>query len=339
LPLSAPAPVIEPDRIIGFEIASCSQAVNRDPTNPLSWFNRGRAYLNAEKYSQAVDDFSRAIELGHMAAYVERAIAKGKERPHSFFEPLPDYDVIIEAFRKRPEPALRESAARAMLYRANILRDERFRRAAKDYSKVFAAYAEIHNLFESATEPLVLKVVGSALLEEGLLYSKLGKQKNAIESYTKIVNRFDTKRESALIEHAARALNNVGVSLSAGRFFRRRKQAIEAYAEVQKRFSEVSDPVVRATVACSLVNKAIIQTSAHEKFVTLDQALSLDDESPHVQRELVRAYMVKAEMFEEGGDSKKAAALLDEVMSRFGKGTDAELKVFIGGPYFTKLVC
>lgn len=65
------------------------------PGNFRARFNRGAAYMNEEKYNEAIADFTEAIELAPNAAYIYRARADTYRKINSFEKAINDYNKAI----------------------------------------------------------------------------------------------------------------------------------------------------------------------------------------------------------------------------------------------------
>ena len=146
---------------VGFAYTQRSNALYPTP-NAEEYLRRGAEALQRGQYSEAIEDFTKAIELEPDAdAYYIRGLAYGRQR---------EYDRAIEDFTKATE--LNPKFADAYYARGNAYgRQGEYDRAIQESTKAIELNPEFAN----------------AYYIRGLAYSRQGEHDRAVEDYTKAI--------------------------------------------------------------------------------------------------------------------------------------------------------
>ena len=149
-------------------VEAFTRAIELDPQNARTYYHRGGVYGRLEDYRRAIRDFDRAIELNPKLAeaYIDRGVA---------YEMLGDYQPAIREYDKAIE--LNPNAARAYVNRGIAyaqLGDHR--QAIRDYDKAIELNPKD----------------ARAHLNRGFAYEQLGDHQQAMEDY-KTAARFGSR--------------------------------------------------------------------------------------------------------------------------------------------------
>jgi tetratricopeptide (TPR) repeat protein len=147
-----------------YNVAEFTKAIECDPSNSLAWYNRGKAYVEAKDYSEAVKDFTEAIRLGHFASYNARGVAYSFIKQNT--KALSDFDAVIDKNRKATGSSDVLLLAKALLNKALTL-DE-----MQQPEISFAICDQIIARFIDSTDPSIEEVVAGAFLGKGKYYSE-----------------------------------------------------------------------------------------------------------------------------------------------------------------------
>jgi tetratricopeptide (TPR) repeat protein len=170
--------------------------------------------------------------------------------------------------------------------------------------------------------------VNSALFNKGVALAQLGRNREAIAVYDKLVTRAGGARDLGLRENAVRALFNKGASL---RGLDRREEAIAVYDDLIRRFANETAPAMLEAVGKALVNKGITLAEMNR----LQEAIEVLDEvivrwhssTDAVLRErAARALLNKAAALVELGRDEEARVTYEKVLTHFGSDPNASIR-------------
>jgi tetratricopeptide (TPR) repeat protein len=149
-------------------VEAFTRAIELDPKNGKIYYNRGGVYGRLEDYRRAIRDFDRAIELNPQLAeaYTDRGVAYEMLGDHR--QAVRDYDKAVELKPKDERAYVNRGIAYAKL--------GSHRQAIRDYDKAI----ELNPKDERA------------YLNRGFAYAKLGDHRQAIEDY-KTAARFGSR--------------------------------------------------------------------------------------------------------------------------------------------------
>ena len=107
-------------------IEACTQIIKYNPSDGMSYYNRGSIYNNLEKYDKALKDFDDAILImpNYASAYNNRGLVLDKLKRHD--EAISDFDYAIGL-----EPSSITYYNRANSY----FEQEKYKEAKQDYQK------------------------------------------------------------------------------------------------------------------------------------------------------------------------------------------------------------
>ena len=164
-------------------------AIEKDPTKPIAYYNRGNSYRKLGKYDQAIADYSKAIELdpNYAFAYNNRG---------AIYDNLGKYDQAIADYNKAIE--LNPNFANAYNCRAFTYAH------AKEFSEAIADVQKALSL--EPNEP-------NALHTYGFIYLQQGNWANAIK-YFKMALSFNPELIDAYEDRAKayRALGQIALA-------------------------------------------------------------------------------------------------------------------------------
>ena len=167
-------------------ITEYNHAIEKDPTRPIAYYNRGNSYHNLGQHERAIEDYNKAIELdpNYAAAYYNRGIS---------YHNLGQYERAIQNYDKAIE--LEPNSADAYNNRGNSYHNlSQHERAIQDYDKAIELdpnYAFAYN-------------------NRGISYKYLGQYERAIQDYDKAIE---------LDPNYADAYNNRGNTYLATRMY------------------------------------------------------------------------------------------------------------------------
>jgi len=249
----------------------CNEALKVEP-NFVVFYTRGYAYAELNKYEQAIEDFSKAIELNPAlaVAYYDRGNA---------YADLNKYERAIKDYEKAIE--LNPDFAEAYNNRGNAYMElNKYEQAIKDYDKAIelnpneavayynrgVAYANL-NEHERAIEDFSKAIelnpdFAEAYNNRGVAYAELNKYEQAIEDFSKAIelnpalakaysNRGIAYSEIHRYEESARDLKKAGILfLHSGRG----EDAVKAFSICFKLWDKIeNDDIVYCGLALSLL--------------------------------------------------------------------------------------
>jgi tetratricopeptide (TPR) repeat protein len=149
-------------------VEAFTRAIELDPKNAKTYYNRGGVYGKLEDYRRAIRDFDRAIELNPKfeEVYTDRGVAYGMLGDYR--QAIREYDKAIELNWKD----VRAYVNRGIAYEE--LKDHR--QAIRDYDKAIELNPKD----------------ARAYLNRGIAYAQLGDQQQAMEDY-KTAARFGSR--------------------------------------------------------------------------------------------------------------------------------------------------
>jgi len=230
----------------------CEWSLESHPT-PEAHFNTGLAQGCLERYEDAVQSYSKSIELGEKqgslavaaAALVNKGAALVQLR--RFEEAIMVYDDVVSRFGKRQEVPLLAMVAAALVNKGVALGE------LKRQEDAIAVYDDVVSRFGKREELPVLEQVAKALSYKGFAFRELTRFEEAIAVYDEVIRRFGDREERALPEQVAIALVNKGVAL---RSFNRPEDEIAAYDEVVRKFGNREEIPFLEEVGQALLNKS-----------------------------------------------------------------------------------
>lgn len=162
------AEVVTPTKDTTVNIESLSDVVAHNPSDPEAYNTRGAAYARIGKFSDAIADFTKAVQLdpNNAAAFTNRALAYRQTKHNDLA--LADFN---HALQSNP------NHAPAYLGRANLLR------AQGDYSQ---AMADLDQAIRLAPEGLA---GAQAFHARGLIHQRQGEHALAITDFDNAIDR------------------------------------------------------------------------------------------------------------------------------------------------------
>jgi len=161
-------------------IEDFSKAIELNPDDAEAYYNRGLAYAKLNEHEQAIEDYGKAIKLNpnYAEAYNNRGVAYAKLNEHE--QAIKDYD---ETIKLNPNDAAAYNNRGAAYAELN-----KYERAIEDYGKAIElnpnyaeaygnrgiAYSEIHRYEESARD----------LKKAGILFLHSGREEYAVETFS-----------------------------------------------------------------------------------------------------------------------------------------------------------
>jgi len=196
-------------------------------------------------YDEVIQKYGNSKDPAEQVQVARALINKGitlhlMKRP---LEALPLYDDALKRTEGNDE-RFRETAAKAKLQKANVLRD---------LNQNEAAIALCADLIKSvAAEAMPVPVAGAIFTMADTL-SVLGKSDEALPLYDEVVQRFGSSTDPAVRPVVAGALFSKSMLL---RFKARPQDALAAYDEIIKRFSDAPEPNLRSMAAMAQQSRA-----------------------------------------------------------------------------------
>lgn len=212
----------------------------------LSESNRAQEALPL--YDEVIQKFDGSKEVG-VRVQVARAFINKGIALHQLKKPLealPCYDEALKRTEGTDEK-LRETAARAQLQKANVLRD---------LNRSDDAMSLCADLIKSIAAAAMPVPVAGALFTMADTLATLGRQDEALPLYDEVVQRFGSSAEAAIKPIVAGALFSKSMLL---RFKNRTQEALDTYEEIIRRFSEAPEPHLRSMAAMAQQSKSELQ--------------------------------------------------------------------------------
>jgi tetratricopeptide (TPR) repeat protein len=239
LPKNCPADTLNSAKIINFEISSetyriekFTEAIQLDDKNALAWFNRGRAYIEARNYREALKDFNEAISRDEGNPRFQNGRGTAYYCLSRFSEALREFEQIIRSFGDTFEHTLREEVANALFNKALTLS------VLDRHDQALVVYDRLVNHFRDASQPAVRKTVANALFNRAV--GLLPRQEQAIDLLDKLIKLFGDAPETTLQESVAQALFAKAAILGYDD-----EKEIAVYDELLKRFGNAPQPTLR----------------------------------------------------------------------------------------------
>jgi tetratricopeptide (TPR) repeat protein len=148
------------------DVASATQAIERNPDNPFAYHSRAAAYALLGNYGSAMKDLDKVIELNPMSgmAFYDRGLAQSN---------LGHYELAIKDFDKSIEltPNLVHSAHVLMYYRRGIANSKlkNYPEAIKDFTKAI----ELNSRF------------AEAYYQRAIIYGETDNPERAVKDWSK----------------------------------------------------------------------------------------------------------------------------------------------------------
>ncbi len=163
-------------------------------------------------------------------------------------EELQAYDRAISLGTDLPgttpdDLALRESVAKALVNRGNLLGD------LKRLPEAFQSYDDAIARFGAAAETSLRYQVARAMYNKGATYGQMDQQAQALEAYSAMLDRFHDADEPGVRDLAAWATYQAGVSLD---HLQRPAEAETRYKEVVERFASDTSAECREVWASAM---------------------------------------------------------------------------------------
>ena len=266
-------------------------------------------------------------------------------------EALRTYKELLARFSESRESDVREQVSRAML-NTGVLEatvQERMARAPASQGTTLGTLGSAQDpsgFFDQAVKPVQHSTTAerpadsvSALMGRGVA---LGNVEEAIAVYDEVIARFGSATEVQVRKYVAEAMVNQGEVLES---LGGKQQAMEVYDEIIRRFGEAREPALREQVGRALLKKETLggiptqpvapepvapQSAVQDDGETLgtlgqkQEKLSpgeyaTETDLPH---EAAKALVAKGVAL---GTAQEALAVFNEVISRFGTATEAEV--------------
>jgi tetratricopeptide (TPR) repeat protein len=212
----------------------------------LSEANQGQAALAV--YDEVIQKYGNSQEVADRVQVARALINKGitlhqLKRP---LEALPLYDEALKRTQGNDEK-LRETAAKAQLQKANVLRD---------LNQNEAAMSLCVDLIKGIAAAAMPVPVAGALFTMADTLAVLGKADEALPLYDEVVQRFGSHSDPAVRPVVAGALFSKSMLL---RFKGRFAEAVTTYDEIIKRFSDAAEPNLKSMAAMAQQSRSELQ--------------------------------------------------------------------------------
>jgi tetratricopeptide (TPR) repeat protein len=207
--------------------------------------NKENPALSMAGYDEVIQKFGNSNDPADRVQVARALINKGitlhlMKRP---LEALPLYDEALKKTEGTDE-RLRETAAKAKLQKANVLRDLNQNEAA------MALCADLIKTVASAAMPVP---VAGALFTMADTLSVLGRSEEALPLYDEVVQRFGSSTDPAVRPVVAGALFSKSMLL---RFKARPQEALATYDEIIRRFSDAPEPNLKSMASMAQQSRA-----------------------------------------------------------------------------------
>jgi len=192
-------------------------------------------------------------------------------------------------------------------------------------NEALAAFREIGNRFNSASEVDKQIRLATALLNEGLTLVRLGRKEEGVAVLDDVVTRFGSATELTMRERVGDSLLNKGVVLSQ---LGRNEEAITTLDDVITRLGSAPDlPPLREQVAKTLFNKGVAlgQIGRNEEAIAIyDEIIARFSSAPELplREQVAKAILNKGAALGQLGRGEESFALYDDVIARFGYATE-----------------
>jgi tetratricopeptide (TPR) repeat protein len=168
------------------------------------------------------------------------------------------YESIIHRYGVSRDLGLCVSVARARIGKGQVLYDmcvSRTKSFDLVVGEIMQSFDEVVTAHGTADENVLRTLVGTALLNKGVVLDEIGRRSEAMDAFFGVFNTYKSDQERELCAVVARALYNWAVVV-AGRY--RPAEAIFLYDELLSRYGEANELEIRQVVAMSLHNKAAL---------------------------------------------------------------------------------
>lgn len=199
-------------------------------------------------YDEVIQKFGGSSDVA-LRLQVARALINKGIALHQLKKPLEALPLYDEALKRTEgtDEKLRETAAKAQLQKANVLRD------LNRNDDAMALCADLIKGVAAAAMPVP---VAGALFTMADTLATLGRQDEALPLYDEVVQRFGASTDAAVRPVVAGALFSKSMLL---RFKSRTQEAVATYDEIIKRFSDAPEPHLRNMAAMAQQSKAELQ--------------------------------------------------------------------------------
>jgi tetratricopeptide (TPR) repeat protein len=227
-----------------YQVATFTEAIDRDETNPFAWGNRGIAHLNRKDYRPALDDLNKALSLDPTKLFVLNARSFAYLRLGRPNDALIDAENVIDKLGEPPEPALRLLLGIAFTQKGTAHRTLGHLEQSLDaLEKGIELFTEIANTTRRV----------HATIHKCMTLGELNRHEEALDAYEKIIEQFDGTSSPDLRILRVTAQVNINNSL---RGLGRHELALKGFDKIIDQFSGSSEPKLREAVSRSLLAKA-----------------------------------------------------------------------------------
>jgi tetratricopeptide (TPR) repeat protein len=255
--------------------------------------------------------FYKGVRLGFMGRPEEAVAAYDQVLDRYGDDPAPALREVIERARRAlAAPALREQAARALVYKGEELGE------LGRLEEAVAAFDQVLDRYGDDPAPALREEAAMALVNKGAALGELGRPEEAVAAYDQVLARYGDDPAPALRGRAARALVYKGIRLDV---LGRLEEAVAAYDQVLDRYGD--DPALREQAARALVNKglALGQLGRQEEAVAAyDLVLVRYGDDPALREQAANALYDKGVRLGVLGRLEEAVAAYDQVLARYG---------------------
>ncbi len=243
------------------------------------------------------------------------------------------YDAVVARYAEAPDPALRESAADALMRKGAILEalaDAEYKATVEDdwadcgkaetlWDEALTTYDEIAIRYEDDPEPTLRTRAASALVSRACLLADGS-------ACDEIVERYGEDPDPQLREQAARALV---AKIHAFRYHEEDTAVLATYDELCTRYQKDPAPAVRDWVPVALYDVSVTfnkRDRPDDEFAAYEGFLARCREDPQRREEVVRALRGRAEILVDRGRMGKALFDYDEAIERLGDDPEPDLR-------------
>ncbi len=263
-------------------IDAFSKAIELDPKNWHAYHGRGIAYNISGKYQQAIADFTKIIELDpkNVSGYTLRGDAY--EELGNYEQVVVDYTKVMELDPKDPTPV----RARALAY----LYLGKHQQAIDDYTKLIDLNPKEWSWYES----------------RGNAYKEFGKYQEAIDDYTKVIELHPEEKHTYITR--GNAYKDLG----------RYQEAIDDYTRV----IELHPKDENTYVSAYMMRGYVFQNYLYDIQRAIDDYTKVIELHPKDKYWYAGAYAARGRAYNRLDDYEPAIADFTKQIELYPKGAD-----------------
>ena len=244
------------------------------------------------------------------SALFSRGAAHGQRGDHE--AAMATYDRVVERYADSEVPGVQEWVAKA-LFCHGVLQSQR-----GDHEAAMATFAEVVERYGDSDMPAVQQTVANALFYQGVVQGQRGDYDATIAIFAKVVERYADSEVPGVQQTVASALFSRGVAQS---LRGDHDAAMATYNRVVERYGDSDMPAAQQTVASALFNHGVAQSlrGNHEVAVaTFAKVIERfgGSDVPGVQQTVVNALSNQGSLHLEGGLTKEALRICDQIEQR-----------------------